>query len=282
MVMGRSQRKSVLCPNCRRIVSADERLCPHCGIARPGSPWKNNPVSLGLSDGPQMIKLIIYANVALFLVSLAISGGMFGPGFNPFRMFSPTTRGLVALGATGTLLVRDVGWWTLVSANYLHGSILHIFFNMMALYQIAPLITKLYGTHRFFTIFTFSGVGGFLVSYLMGIPITVGASAALCGLIGAALFYGKNRGGLFGQAIYKQVGVWALFILVSGFMIPQVNNSAHIGGMAVGALVAAILGYNERSPERMLHRNLAAACIVVTVLVLLWALVRGLLYLFAA
>jgi rhomboid protease GluP len=280
--MDRPGRKSALCPKCRRLISTDETRCPYCGMARPGSRWKNNPVSRGWSDGQQMIKIIIFVNVAMFMVSLLIGMRSYRIGFNPLSLLSPDTKALFILGATGSRLVKDVGWWTLISANYLHGSVLHIFFNMMALYQIAPLISRLYGSHRFVAIFTISGVGGFLASYIMGIRITVGASAALCGLIGAALYYGRNRGGLFGEAIYKQIGVWALFIIVSGFMIPQVNNSAHIGGMAVGALCAALLGYTEKTREGTHHRVLAAVCIAITVLVLMWALLRALIYLFSA
>jgi rhomboid protease GluP len=225
-----------------------------------------------------MIKTIITVNIAMFVVSLIVSGGGMAGGFNPLHVLSPSTRGLAALGATGTLLVRDIGWWTLVSANYLHGGVLHLFFNMVALYQIAPLITQLFGTHRFFAIYTLSGICGFLASTIMGVPITVGASAALCGLIGAALYYGRSRGGLFGRAIYKQIGMWALFIVVSGFMIPRVNNSAHIGGMAAGALIAAMLGYHEKSRENRFHRSLAGACIAITILALLWGLFKGLGY----
>ena len=156
----------MLCPNCRKIISADETRCPHCGIAAPGSRWKNNPFIRGWEVDDRLIRMIIYANIALFLVSLAISKGVMNSGFNPLRMLSPSTRGLYLLGATGTLMVRDVGWWTLVSANYLHGGVLHIFFNMLAFYQIAPLITRLFGTYRFFIIYTISGVGGFLISIL--------------------------------------------------------------------------------------------------------------------
>ena len=280
--MTHPNRKSVLCPNCRRLISTDEPRCPHCGMSKPASPWKNNALTRGWHDGRQLIKIIIYTNVAMFLVSLLISGGGLAAGLDPFRLLSPSTRGLVALGATGTLLVHEVGLWTLVSANYLHGGALHIFFNMMAFNQIAPLITQLYGPQRFFCIFTLSGVGGFLVSYVMGVPITVGASAALCGLIGAALYYGKDRGGIFGQAIYKQIGGWAIGIIIFGFLLPQVNNSAHIGGMVVGALCAASLGYHEKTSVSAVHRLLAAACIVITIGVLLYALIRGCLFLFAA
>jgi rhomboid protease GluP len=273
-----ASRKSMLCPNCRRIISVDEPRCPHCGIAAPGSRWKNNPLTRGWGTDDRLIRIILYANIAMFLFSLVISKGITSAGFNPLRMLSPSTRGLALLGATGTLMIRDVGWWTLISANYLHGGILHIFFNMMAFYQIAPLITRLFGTNRFFVIYTISGVGGFLVSCFMGTPITIGASAALCGLIGAALYYGKSRGGLFGDAIYKQIGGWAIGIIAFGFLIPQINNSAHIGGMVFGGLSAMILGYSEKSRETTAHRMLAGVCLIITVLVLLFALFRGLVF----
>ncbi len=276
--MNNHSRKSMLCPNCRRIISADEARCPHCGIAAPGSRWKNNPLIRGWEVDDRLIRVIIYANIAIFLFSLVISKGIMGSGFNPLRLLSPSTRGLALLGATGALMVRDVGWWTLVSANYLHGGVLHIFFNMLAFYQIAPLITRLFGAYRFFIIYTISGIGGFLVSCLMGTPITVGASAALCGLIGAALYFGKSRGGLFGDAVYKQIGGWAIGIILFGFLIPQINNSAHIGGMVFGGLTAMILGYSEKSRETMTHRFLAGACMMITLLVLLFALFRGVVF----
>lgn len=275
--MNRSNNKSMLCPNCRRMISSDEKKCPHCGTSSPGARWKNNPFIRGWGSGDRLVRYIIYTNAGLFLLSLLISSNITNSGFNPLFVLSPSTSALVNLGATGTALIGKVGWWTLLSANYLHGGILHIFFNMMALNQIAILITRIFGPYRFFAIYTISGVGGFLISYWAGVPITVGASAALCGLIGAALYYGKSSGGVFGQAIYKQIGGWAVMIIVFGFMVPQVNNWGHIGGMLVGALVALVLGYNERRPERFLHRALAGACMAVTIPVLLFAVFRGIL-----
>ncbi|MBT8340193.1 MAG: rhomboid family intramembrane serine protease, partial [Desulfatitalea sp.] len=112
-------------------------------------------------------------------------------------------------------------------------------------------------------------------SYLAKVPLTIGASAALCGLIGAALFYGRDRGGLFGQALYRQVGGWALFILLSGFMIDGINNWAHMGGMAAGAASAMLVGYTEKRRESSAHRMVAAICLVVTVLMLLWRIFKA-------
>ena len=273
--MNRLARKSILCPNCRKIISADESRCPHCGIAAPGARWKNSPLTRGWGTGDRLVRIIIFTNIGMYLYSLLLSVGFFSSGFNPLLMFSPSDSALHALGATGTVLVRENGWWTLISANYLHGGVFHIFFNMFAFYQIAPLITRLFGPYRFFIIFTLGGVGGFMASYFTGKPYTVGASAALCGLIGAAVYYGKNRGGLFGQTIYKQIGGWAIGILVFGLLVPRIDNSAHIGGMLFGALLAFALGYSEKSRENLGHRALAGICMVVTAITLAYAALRG-------
>ncbi len=272
--MNRPARKSILCPNCRKIISTDESRCPHCGIATPGARWKNSPLTRGWGTGDQLVRIIIFANVGMYLFSLLVSASASGPMY----LFSPGEAAYRLLGATGWAMVQDNGWWTLISANYLHGGVIHIFFNMFAFFQIAPLITRLYGPYRFFIIFSVSGAGGFLATYYAGTPITVGASAALCGLIGAAIYYGKDRGGLFGQTIYKQIGGWAIGILIFGFVVPRVDNWAHIGGMVTGALAALALGYNEKSRERLAHRTVAGACMIVTVLTLAWAVLRGVLF----
>ena len=278
--MNRPARKSILCPNCRRLISTDEPRCPHCGIRTPGSRLKNNPLTRGWGSGEQLVRIIIYVNVAMFVYSLLISKSGMGGGFNPMRFLSPSNQGLAVLGATGTWIAASEGWWTFVSANYLHGGALHIFFNMMALNQIAPLVTRLYGTYRFFAIFTISGVGGFLVSYVTGVYLTVGASAALFGLFGAAIYYGKSRGGLFGEAIYKQIGGWAIAFIVLGFLVPQINNSAHVGGLVFGGLSAYLLGYHEKKREGAAHRIIAGFCMVSTLLVLSWMLISGMRYWF--
>jgi rhomboid protease GluP len=272
--MNRPARKSILCPNCRKIISADESRCPHCGIATPGARWKNSPLTRGWGTGDQLVRIIIFVNVGMYLFSLLLSAAAGSPVFR----LSPSDYAFKVLGATGAAMIPTFGWWTLISANFLHGSVIHIFFNMFAFFQIAPLITRLFGPYRFFIIFFVGGVGGFLATYYAGTPITVGASAALCGLIGAAVYYGRDRGGLFGQTIYKQIGGWALGILIFGFVVPRVDNWAHIGGMVFGALAALLMGYNEKSRENLVHRTVAGACMFITVLTLAWAILRGLLF----
>ena len=233
------RRKSILCPHCSKLISADERTCPHCGISRPGARWKNIPVTRGLLQSDQLIKTIIYANVGMYLISLLMNPTRMGLSANPFMFLSPSNGALLLLGSTGTIPI-DQGhrWWTLVSANYLHGGILHIVFNMIALYQIGPLVLREYGANRLIGLYTLGGIFGFLVSYFAGVRLTLGASAAVCSLIGASLYYGKSRGGTYGQAIYKQISGWVLMLFIFGFMVPGINNWGHGGGIVGGIILA--------------------------------------------
>lgn len=276
-----SQKKSLLCPNCRRLISRDEPSCPYCGLKYPGSWWKNNALLRPLRNPDRFLSVLIGLNIAFFILSLVINPGGTSLGMNPFGFLSPDTRSLLLLGATGTMPINSLHrWWSLVSASYLHGSLLHLIFNLIALRQIAPLVIQEYGLARMFSIYTLGGIGGFLLSYLAGVPLTIGASAAICALIGAALYYGKSRGGSYGQQVYQQIGGWAMSIFVFGFLVPGINNWAHGGGMAAGILCGLLLGYQENRRERLSHRLLGAACAIGTILILLWAVATSVIYRF--
>jgi rhomboid protease GluP len=276
-----NRRKSILCPHCSKLISVAEQTCPHCGISRPGARWKNIPVTRGLLQRDQLIKTIIYANVGMYLISLLMNPTRMGLSANPFMFLSPSNGALLLLGSTGTIPI-DQGhrWWTLVSANYLHGGILHIVFNMIALYQIGPLVLREYGANRLIGLYTLGGIFGFLVSYFAGVRLTLGASAAVCSLIGASLYYGKSRGGAYGQAIYKQISGWVLVLFLFGFLVPGINNWGHGGGIVGGIILGYFLGYNERTRENLFHKSLAGVCVVLTVAVLAWAVLSSLYYRF--
>jgi rhomboid protease GluP len=223
-----------------------------------------------------IIPAILYANVGMFVLSFLVNPLKTGFSLNPLTFLSPDNGSLILLGATGTIPIHRLGrWWTLISANYLHGSILHIFFNMMAFRQIAPLILEQFGGSRMIIIYTLSGMAGFWASNLAGVPLTIGASAALCGLMGAALYYGKSRGGAFGRAVFRQIGNWAVGLAIFGLMVPGINNWGHGGGMVSGAIFGALLGYRERSGQHPLHHLLAAILVLATAGVLLWAVFSG-------
>ncbi len=275
------KRKSILCPNCRKLISSDELRCPYCNIRRPGSWRTNNLLTRELLNTDQLIKIIIYVNVGMYVISLLFNPLLTSFSLNPLSFLSPDNNSLLLLGATGTIPVdRFHRWWTLLSANYLHGGILHILFNMFAFKQLAPLVAREFGISRMFIIYTACGVIGFWVSWIAGVLFTIGASASICGLIGAMLFYGKSRGGVYGQAIYRQVVGWIIGLFLFGFIIPGINNWGHGGGILAGILFGFILGYQEKKPERLVHKTIAVICIIVTVAVLGWAIVSGIYYRF--
>jgi rhomboid protease GluP len=282
MVMKNSQRNSILCPNCRKLISRDEPKCPHCGILAPGAALKQWS-TLFFKSSENLIRFIIWSNVGMYLISLMYSGRSVGFNFNPFGLLSPDNDSLVLLGATGTIIINsNQQWWTLLSANYLHGSVLHILFNMMALMQLAPVTIQEYGAKRMFVIYTTGGVLGFFISYIAGVRLTIGASAAVCALIGALLYYGKSRSGSYGQEIYRQVFGWALGIFIFGYLVPGINNWGHGGGMLAGALLGFLLGYQDKKKENILHKMLASVCIFSTIAILFFSIIRAGLFLFAS
>ncbi len=280
--MPKSQTNSILCPSCRKLISADEPVCPYCGTSRPGSASKKI-INLILSPGPEeIIRYIIWLNVAFFVISLLFSTTQISFSSNPLNFLSPSFASLLLLGATGTTPIDELNrWWTLISANYLHGGILHIFFNMMIFKQLAPTVIREFGVPRMIIIYTLGGVIGFLVSYWAGVRFTIGASAAVCGLIGALLYYGKSRGGTYGQALYKEVFGWVIGLTLFGFIVPGINNWGHGGGIAGGIITAALVGYREKRRDSYPHTFLAAALIVITISVLIFALLSAIYYLLA-
>jgi rhomboid protease GluP len=119
-----------------------------------------------------------------------------------------------------------------------------------------------------FVIYTLGGVCGYLVSYAAGVQFTIGASAAVCGLAGSLLFYGKSRGGSYGSAVYQQLSGWVISIFIFGLLFPGINNWAHGGGLVGGALLGLLLGYMEKRRENIFHRALALLSVTVTVIAL--------------
>ncbi|MDH3359552.1 MAG: rhomboid family intramembrane serine protease [Desulfobulbaceae bacterium] len=275
---------AILCPICRRLTSASADRCPYCNTAHPGSWWKNNKLVRNFGQPESYIHTIIVANSVMFAISLLLSNHGPGFSFNPLNFLSPDSRALIIMGGTGTIPIDQIElwwslrWWSLITANYLHGSIMHIVFNMIALNQIGPLIIGEYGGYRMLIIYTGGGILGFLLSYFAGVPLTIGASAAICALIGAALFFGKHRGGAYGEEVYKQVIGWVVGLFIFGLMVPGIDNWGHGGGLVGGALLGYLLGYQDQGREKSIHKILAAACVGITILALGWAISTSFFY----
>jgi rhomboid protease GluP len=277
--MADAQNHSMLCPKCRKLISSDEPACPYCGLVRPGRHGWLALLRRFSPDSLNCVKIIIYTNAAFFILSLFLTPSEMGLTANPMGLLAPSNLSLFTLGASGSIPIYQYGrWWTLITASFLHGGILHIFFNMFALSQLGSFVIEAFGANRFIIIYILTGVAGFYLSLIAGIPFTIGASASICGLIGAILYYGKSQGGFFGQAIYRQAIGWIVGLVIFGLLIPGINNWAHGGGVLAGILLGFLLGYQGRRAETALHRTLGLVILLVTFAVLSGALINAVLF----
>ncbi|CCK80648.1 peptidase S54, rhomboid [Desulfobacula toluolica Tol2] len=228
-----------------------------------------------------VLKTMICVNVIMFIISLIYSGKNIDLTLNPFYVLTPSMDVLNFLGASGRLpIVKFEAWWSLITANWLHGGLLHILFNMLALKTVAPLVMYEYGVCRMFTIYTLTGIAGFLLSYIGNVYLTIGASSGLCGLIGAALYFGKSRGGQWGQLVYKQTSGWVLSLVLIGFLMPNINNWGHAGGLISGVFLGWVLGYNDKRKENLLDKSLAVLFVCITTWLLARSVIRGFILIF--
>jgi rhomboid protease GluP len=245
--------------------------------------WGFAHVLRNVGDDMGFAMLVMWACGALYLASLAADvEGVHTSGMLSF--FSPSVPSLFLFGASGAIPVFRFGrWWTVLSAAWLHGGVLHILFNMMWVRDLAPPTARLYGPGRTVIIYTVSAITGFLASslagaflpflpgFLRGAGFTVGASAPIFGLIGALLYYGRRGGSSF---IDQQARSLAITMLVFGFIMPGVDNWAHLGGLAGGWLAAKVL--DPLKPERGDHVLMAFVCLVLSLLSVGFSVVEGL------
>jgi rhomboid protease GluP len=256
--------RTILCPSCGRLTRADAEECLICGRRRPGM-WGLSDVFRRLFRTGSPTQLITVACVALYVLSLVFDpAGALRPR-GPFEIFSPSGAALRRLGMTGIGPWMNGEWWTLITSIYLHGGVLHILFNVLWIRQLGPAVEELYGPARFFVIFTVSGIAGFVVSDVVGVSFTVGASGSIFGLLGAMVAFGRRRGGAFGAMVLRQYGQWALLLFVLGFFMSGVNNLAHAGGFLGGLAAGLVLSLAERRAETTADHLLAAGLIVLTV-----------------
>jgi rhomboid protease GluP len=256
---------SSLCPSCGKLNSVQAPVCFYCGQRNPGL-WGFGPSLTRLVGQLSFARVVTAVCIAAYALSLLLDVRAALRLRGPLSILAPGGGALDALGMTGAAAWALGRWWTLFTAIYLHGSLLHLLFNVLWVNQLAPMVGELYGRSRLILIFTAGGVLGFVVSNGVGVPFTIGASGAIFGLLGAMVCYGRSRGGTFGVAILRQYGQWALVLFVLGFLMAGVNNFAHAGGFAGGYLAAAALGHSDRKPERGAHQLAAAAIIALTAL----------------
>lgn len=275
----RKTEGSVLCASCGVLVGVQDETCYNCGRRNPGL-WGYGPALRNLGQDFGFVPLMTGAVVILFVLSLLLSRGEM-----QMMSLAPSGRMLFLLGASGAMPVFDLGrWWTLLTAGWLHGNLLHIFFNVMWIRSLAPAIGEIYGASRMIIIYTFASITGFAVSslageflgwmpihFLRGAQMTVGASAAIFGLLGAAVHYGRRSGSSHASRVGLQ---YAVLLGIFGLIFPGVDNYAHAGGFLGGYLTARVL--DPLKPERVDHMVIAAVCLLATLLAIVASIATAL------
>jgi len=194
-----------------------------------------------------MISVITTGCIALYVASLVLQPGAIFDMRGLFDLLSPGENALYQLGMTGGYAWQQGWWWTVLTAIYLHGSILHIFFNVMWIRNLGPQVSDVYGPARAFVLFSVSGAAGFLVSNSLTLSPSIGASGSIFGLLAALIVYGRKRGG---TAMTMQLWQWAAIMFAMGFFMSGVNNWAHAGGFAGGWVTAEAMRFSEKRESR--------------------------------
>ena len=194
----------------------------------------------------------IAANVALMVIVLLFAAfrqsALGGPG-------RATSMALVYFGAAHTYLVFAGEYWRLLTAVFLHADFMHLLFNCVAIWIIAPRVEGFYGSRRFLALYLVTGVAGnatsvFVHAFSAGQPILlVGSSGAVFGLLGAGAIYGLRTGGSRGDEIFKFMMIWIGIGILYSFL-HRGDNLAHAGGALAGGLIAQML-----RPDAPAHYN---------------------------
>jgi rhomboid protease GluP len=259
---------SMICPGCGKLIGVGEERCPFCGAWRPGLYGMTPRLQRLFGRRLDLNGVIFSACIALYVIALALQPGEILQMHGIFNFLAPGMRALYQLGMTGGLAWQQGWWWTIFSAIYLHGSLLHIFFNLMWIRQLGPSVTEVYGPGRSFVIFTVAGALGFLASNVMSgllsgamsVP-TIGASGSIFGLLAALIVYGRRRGV---PMLTSQLWQWAIVLFVMGFFMQGVNNWAHLGGFVGGGLTAMVMRFDDEKRETPLVQVLALVLLALT------------------
>ena len=182
--------------------------------------------------GPYITFALICINVLLFL--LPILFGSYDYIINKFCIHGPS--------------IRYGEYYRLITGIFLHGSIMHLVFNIYALYVIGSQIENYFGRFKYIIIYLFSGLMGALFSMTFGgNNASIGASGAIFGLMGSLLYFGYHYRVYLGNVLKTQLIPLIIFNLTLGFMLSGVDNFAHIGGLIGGVLITKAVGVKDKS-----------------------------------
>lgn len=229
-----------MCPNCRAFVTVNDKVCPYCDAplaSRAIDRRSPDPVFAGLIPSARFAtSLLLLINFGLYAVSAAAS--RFG-----FNNIDAAT--LLDFGAKRYREIFGLDqWWRLVTAGFLHGNLLHLVMNSLALYDLGSQVEEEYGTARFLAIYFAATVTGFLASSFWNpFAPSVGASAGIFGLVGAMIAFGIQHRERFGPEVRRYYTRYALYSMLLGLILPiPIDNAAHLGGLVGGLVMTLLLG----------------------------------------
>lgn len=259
-----------MCPNCRAFITTRDKVCPYCNQrVAPRAVDVRNPGAIlgGFIPHARFVTMIILTiNVGLYLATVLFSQRS-GQGGGIMAVDGQT---LVAFGAKFRTAMFGYGqWWRLVTAGFLHGGLLHIAMNSWVLFDLGAQVEDVYGAPRLIVVYFLATIFGFLLSTFWTPALSIGASAGIMGLLGAMIALGvHNRHSPAGAALRGMYVRWAIYIFIFG-LLPGLNvdNAAHLGGLAAGFVVAYLAGtprIGSAWTER-LWRGAAAASVLITV-----------------
>ncbi|OLO26939.1 rhomboid family intramembrane serine protease [Alkalihalophilus pseudofirmus] len=148
---------------------------------------------------------------------------------------------LIEFGAKYNPLIEAGEYWRLLTAMFLHIGFLHFFMNSLALFYLGSAVERIYGSWRFLFIYLVAGLFGSIASYAFNEQVAAGASGAIFGCFGALLYFGVNHRKLFFRTMGMSVIVILVINLSLGFLVPMIDNGAHIGGLLGGFLASFVV-----------------------------------------
>jgi membrane associated rhomboid family serine protease len=227
-----------ICPDCMTSTPVGMR-CPECAGERTRV---RNPTGAATgTDAP-----VTYALIALCVIAYVAE--LAGGGTSALEGGGTLIRdgGLVGFGlsADGPIGVAEGEWYRLITGAFLHAGLIHLGFNMFALYILGTLLEPAIGSARFAGIYAVSILGGAFGALLLDPnEVTVGASGGVFGLMAAAFLIARNRGL---DELASQIGFFVVINLVFTFSIPNISVGGHIGGLVGGGLAALVVSALER------------------------------------
>ncbi len=258
-----------MCPHCRAFITSDDKTCPYCnepvGSSRPVIATPTEAIGSLVPDHSTITLLFLLLNAAFWIASVIISANQ----GNANALGNLDRRTLLLLGAKWRPeIVFGDQWWRLLTAGFLHGGIMHIAMNGISLYQVGRHFEDYLGPVRLFLVYFFGTIGGFWLSLSINAgSLSVGASAAIAGLVGALYASSRFPGSptAAGRTLY---GYWTMGLLLIGFLgnltdQMRIDNAAHIGGWLAGYAFVTLAGFP--GPNRSTRENVLRVLMLVAV-----------------